>query len=490
LAKRSNETHFRENGIYRTPPKTVAYMVGKILTGLPGGSVLDPAGGDGVFVQELIRQGIDARRVTAYDIDPEAVANLAQLTPNACELDFLESAGDERCPKFHAIIGNPPYNCHESPYVRANKNALAAKFSRIGVLNTYSMFLYAAINSLEEGGRLCFIVMDSLLTNTYHRNLRRFILDNCIIEELLLAPRKLFHRAKADVRTVIITLTRCSGPENADRRGLAVMGLIDRLPDESGYADPARVQTVRQALFERTEQNTFTIGVPEEVIDLFTCVPNRLCDFVRGGAGISTGNDSRFLHRRSEVGENSEYVPFYKNCAGRAYFCETDLMIERGYEKYLTSVPNFLCRNRSLYFREGVTCSSMGIRFSACYLPPGSLFGVNACFFPETRLELFYLLGFLNSKLASYLLRAVLNRSNMITPGYVKRLPYLPPITDGQTCVSQLAESITEKLRAIPQADYSQEQAEIDRLIFDAYGISEASRIEITDFCTNIMERL
>lgn len=499
MAKRGAEAFERRHGIYRTPKRTVSYMVGKVLPALAeGGPVLEPAAGDGVFVEELVGRGIAPERIHAYDTDPDAIDALRRLTPNASQTDFLAAAAAGPRAGFAAIIANPPYNCHESEYVRRNKGLLKRRYHQVGVLNLYSMFLYAAIESLREGGKLSFLVMDSFLTSTYHTRLRRFILDHCRIDELLLAPRRLFRSQRADVWTVIITLTRCGSRE---RREAHTVRLVDRLLSEEDYDDPPRVQYLAQGEFERVPEHRFLVGVPREALDLFDRIAGRLGELVPGGAGISTGNDARFLRTRGRVpsplpprgggeGGRDGWVPFYKNCATHAYYFEPETLIERDCLAHAGTVPSFLARNRRFYFREGVACSSMGVKFSACYLPPGCLFGVNACFFPESRGELFALLGYLNSRLATYLLRAILNRSNMVTPGYVKQLPYLPPDSPTHRRVAALAEEITERLRRSPGADIAGRQCEIDALLFDLYGVPDPLRAEITDFTDHLMDRL
>ncbi len=461
-----------------------------------GGTVLDPAGGDGVFVSELLKQGVEPQSIHAYDIEPEQVEKLSLLTPNACQADFLETYAiqptlfDAGPPLFNAIIGNPPYNCHESDYVRQNKAALKRRFGDVGVLNTYSMFLYAAINALEKNGTLCLIVMDSFLTNTYHAPLRRFILDNCRIVELLLAPSKLFNSEKADVRTVIVILKKLYGLEHVQERLDNKMRLVDRLQNEDEYWNPPKVDMVAQKLYETTPENAFLIGIPDDVLQLFTRIPTKLGKCVPGGAGISTGNDSKYLVKRSNLNGCNDRVPFFKNCAGSPYLFEPEDYIEKDCTRYAESIPNFMVRNRHLYFREGVACSSIGIRFCACYLPSKALFGVNACFFPDSELERYYLLGFLNSKLALYLIRAVLNRTNMVTPGYVKKLPYIPPPSDIHSEIAAITRSIVECLKESPDYDFNREQEMIDELVFKLYGIPEETRAVINLFSSDIMRRI
>ena len=73
----------RLDGFYDTPLPTVAYICSKILaTYKPGNKVLDPAVGDGVFLDYLASQGVRVCDLYGYDIDEDKVARLQERFPN------------------------------------------------------------------------------------------------------------------------------------------------------------------------------------------------------------------------------------------------------------------------------------------------------------------------------------------------------------------------------------------------------------------------
>ena len=147
---------------------------------------------------------------------------------------------------------------------------------------------------------------------------------------------------------------------------------------------------------------------------------------------------------------------------------------------------NFIIRNKPYIGRPGITCSSMGVAFGAAILPGNSAFGVNANIFP-TEEDRWWLLGFLNSSLCNYLVRGVLLRSNMITAGYVSRIP----VPDIQADVSRkLALIAQEAYEARPDPEAAQVFiGRIDELVFDAYEIPNLDRDTIFEFCENIIEK-
>lgn len=96
---------------------------------------------------------------------------------------------------FDIVVGNPPYI---SFGVRGSRDRARKKRAWLDQLresypnsaeykiSIYAVFLQRGIELLKPGGRLGFIVPDSFLLGRYFSKLRRYILNNCAIEELVL----------------------------------------------------------------------------------------------------------------------------------------------------------------------------------------------------------------------------------------------------------------------------------------------------------------
>jgi hypothetical protein len=324
------------------------------------------------------------------------------------------------------------------------------------------------------------------MTNRYYIPFRKFLLDCTRIIEILLAPTELFHPSGADVRTAILTLRKMPPALFSSKHGYNNIRLVDRVSSEEYYYNPTRVQTVEQLEFRRMPAYRFFVGVPLPLIRLVQNASCKFGDVAKGVTGISTGNDKKYLRPRSEVKDDPAWVPFYKSGKRRPYFYQTDDFIERDYQKN-EGDPNFIVRNQQYFFREGITCSSVGRRFSAAYMPPGCLFGVNANFFFNNKEDLFYSLGYLNSKLCQYLARKVLHRSNIVATSFLKELPYKHPPKEIKARVAKLSALIVEKLMRDPNYDFSDMQRQIDNLIYELYETTPEMQSEIESFCANIM---
>jgi hypothetical protein len=145
-----------------------------------------------------------------------------------------------------------------------------------------------------------------------------------------------------------------------------------------------------------------------------------------------------------------------------------------------------MVRNRDRIGEAGITCSSMGVAFSACRLPPAATCGVNANILAAEQ-HAWWLMAYLNSRLVTYLVRGVLLRGNMITSGYVARipLPELPPlarhrldaIARGAHANGGGADCVREAIR------------ETDGLLQTELGIGERSAHKLREFSRDLLRR-
>ncbi|UCG01159.1 MAG: Eco57I restriction-modification methylase domain-containing protein [Candidatus Heimdallarchaeota archaeon] len=451
--------------------------------------ILDPSAGDGIFIKALIDRGVNTSQITGHDINSEKIQSLLELGIHARCTDTLL----EDYPLKDIIIGNPPYKSRrKSIYMKINRKELEKRYYFIGLYNLYSLFIVNAIQHMKSKGILCFIVEDAFFTNRYYRRFREFILNNTYILEIKLAPWRLFHRSQADVRTAILTLKKKDQENYQEYHGdkKHIMRLIDRLASEKEYKNPPKVQNVPQIEYRKMPDHKFFVGVPLSIIRLIQNPPARFGDIAKGGTGISTGNDDKYLRPALEVESDPEsWVGFYKSGQRTPYYYKTPYFIEKNYQKNAEADPkNFLVRNEQFYFKEGITCSSVGRKFSAAYLPPGNLFGVNANFFFDNEDDLYYSLGYLNSKLVQYLARKVIHRSNIIATSFLKEMPFRTPSIEQKSEVIAIVKDIINSLKNNPNYNFVPEAERIDEIIFNLYGISNKLKREITGFCEKIID--
>ncbi|MDE0660843.1 MAG: N-6 DNA methylase [Gammaproteobacteria bacterium] len=471
----------RDTGYYSTPPFVADYIGSKLLRLNPAPkTVLDPCVGRGELLRPFL--STDAR-LCGYDI--------LHLSDNPFydfeQRDFIDAILQRESAPLLAtplispdiIVANPPYNCHEHSYLRDRKSDIRKHFGPGFALNLYSTFVAAIIKFANPGCFIGLITLDSFLTARGHETLRRTITQHCSIHSLLLCPTDLFLNQGADVRTVILILERgarqrerievCARPRSSH--------FFKSLLQDNRFDNSSPDDLVLSSGKDRRE---FLVSVPKSIRELFA--NPRLSDKFPCKTGISTGNDGSHLSLGPKEGFAT---PFYKNPAGNRFYAKPNAYIRDDFLDASLRIPNFIVRNRRYIGRPGITCSSMGVSFGAAILPPGCGFGVNANIFPEDAGDTWWLLSYLNSSLCNYIVRGVLLRSNMITAGYVSRIP-LPSLAHGD--LHELGELGRQGY------DFSSQERDvlpvvraIDDLLFRVCDMPETDSELVVTFCSDIV---
>jgi hypothetical protein len=424
--------------------------------------------------------------------------------------------------EFDAVVGNPPYGARKPEYKRKvysqlygqGEASIRAGSVGTGDAESYAMFFANGIERLREGGRLCLITNDSFRTLTTHAALRRHILDRCRIVEILLTDTKHFEGVSFQFAGMAITtLEKCS---DAVARRAHVMRLVDYVRDPGDFAEPplGRVGELRQEEYEALPESPFFVGVPRDVLDAAKR-SERVRDVARGRQGLATADDARFLAQVDDLrvgasgivaeisaderargipASRPHWVPFAKGGGFGEYWQPVETVIDWSVEsvaeletrartpKGTPRRPEI--RNRDFYFRSGLTYSVVSSgRISVRLMPAGWIFGHkgSAIFVEdETQSELF-LLGYLNSALATYFLKKIVNTTATADVGYIEKLPYRRPPEGVESAVVERVERIVAALQADAAANVSELRDEIDEAIFDLFEIGP-SRDEVRRF--------
>ncbi len=472
----------RGPGFYATPGFIAKFMTEAMLEIQPGGAcVLDPAAGKEDLLRCFHSAGKSVDSFDIIDYGDHACSNFRRVDflDYYCGLRQEARGGRDIGCVYDYYIVNPPYNCHEVGYIRDNKDKLNANFDDIGTHNMYSMFLGALIDCAKEGALIGMITLDSFLTARAHRGLRKKILDRCSVHYLVLCPSDLFRDQKADVRTCIIILqkgTRYQGSVKVGKRPRDTDRLKELLSNKAFAEKPIDEISLKTG----DGPPEFVIDCPQAVRELFD--GPRLGGLFPCITGISTGNDAKYISKE-KTGRFT--VPFYKNPGTRRFFTGPDGYIPHDFLDIHAKVKNFIVRNRAHVFKEGIICSSMGVAFGACYLPPESAFGVNAAVICG-REDLWWLLGYLNSSLVTYIVRSCLIRSNMITSGYVARVPVPAFDAGARRRLSRIAREAYEQKGDRGCAGKYIDA--IDELMYAYLAMDERDVREIASFAANLLK--
>lgn len=440
-----------------TDAKQIRTMMCHLLGNADGLTLLEPSVGHGAFLEGLIG---NPREVHVVDVDPEAIrtvkSNFKRLRIKAFKDDFIDlfvkglvtRTHPIRSTFYDAVISNPPYGLYfDLNYRKRIKRAFPESYAR----ESYGLFLTFAVSQLKRGGRYVFLVPDTFLSSVNHRPLRSLLCSQAAPTHILRFPSKLFETVNFGYGNLCIVAGQRRALASSDTiRWLDIFdgGLslsLDALDNAQDVAGGTLIGNAKQgwctAMLGRSPQPDVMWLSLGEVAECRT--------------GIYTGNNERFLGydaaritRRTNghsidwdkkvleapldsvqraLGIEGErcYVPLIRG-GHREPFDKTAWAIDwsrRAIDFYRTDRKARL-QNSSFYFRSGLSVPMVTTKRISAALMEGAVFDQGVVgVFPYRNQESNALLLYLNSRLASEKMKALVNGSANNSANYLKRLP-------------------------------------------------------------------
>ena len=457
-------------GAYYTPPAIadviVHHTIGRLCDRLTpdqlcGLKILDPCCGRGAFLRAAYdylvtwcQAGYEQRLLSCLcgiDIDPQALDEARALGIPAANLrhadallDALEFPGDG----FDAVIGNPPWislagRFGLGAYASHRVSQLRARFGGNSYMpNIFEYFIHLGLELTRPGGYLSFIVPDRLAFNSQFAYLRKRLLAEGELLQIVHGIR--FPGVTADA---MIFVLRKGPPGEGATTVLECGDLVSLCPQIHLTDEFARPQDpIIRLLIERME----SFGGP---------LLRDVCDCASGFGGKSElmcqtrTSDSQVPVLKGRSINRYEVTKTYwfdfrkENLTGRT----TDI-------SKLGASPKILIRKT-------------GSRLIAAYddsgtYPEQSLYFL---FNDQSNLDFRFVLGVLNSKLTSmyYQAKCLTNRQTIahVKKVDLERIP-LPPVDKPHH--DRMVRLVSRRLAG----DLSAER-EIDQLVYELYGLEE-----------------
>jgi predicted type IV restriction endonuclease len=394
---------------------------------------------------------------------------------------------------FDAVIGNPPYlfSAGKDKIEYFNSHYNLAEYQT----DFYVYFIEKGLTLCKKGGILCFIVSDSWLNSMYFSIMRKHILGRHQINFIAVFDYPVFHGVALensiisvlkDVTPMPFCINLFMQPNN--------YSTINTIHPESaisiGIIDP-HFSPEKTLLIKKIEE----AGEP---IEKFTIINRGLHAYRIDGYGkskYSTGyqtikdKDSQSYHADHPIDET--YLPEIKGKQVFSYY-----YIKSG--KYLSYGPWLAEPREPIFFYN----PKIVLRKT---LSPKKLYGtliIEPCAIDQSLYilvakkendlnSLKYLLGILSSRLGNWFLRVKYSIFDKIHPWYTKKqlanFPIIPRTVINKARHDRLA-ALVEKMLAwnkeLAAAQTPQEKTalerritaadkEIDRLVYDLYGLSE-----------------
>lgn len=357
------------------------------------------------------------------------------LDETAEQLKQLIKIGKVMAQKYEIVATNPPYAGTSN--LSAKVNNFVKKNYPDSKADLFAVFIERCGEMLKKKGYQAMITQHSWMFLTSFEKLRMKLQQKTIINMAHLGAR-----AFEEIGGEVVQTTSFIIQNNFI---MNYIGTYLRLLDgESQYEKESLF--LRQEQRYDTAQNTFT-NIPTEPLaywigeKIVECYKKNtyISDYAKPCKGIDTGKNDIFLRLWFEVNENNQYIPegksdidfskykwfpYNKGGSYRKWYGNNEYVIN--WENSGEKIKNYSgsnLRNKDMYFREGVTWSTVSSnRNSFRYFDKGYLFdNGGSCLFSNIYLE--YIQGLLNTKVAVELLKIQPTMNNQ--PGTIGGLPLI-----------------------------------------------------------------
>ncbi|TKJ32310.1 MAG: hypothetical protein CEE38_23420 [Planctomycetes bacterium B3_Pla] len=451
---------------YTNSDPILTYMVERLRIEA-GDVILEPCAGDGVFIDKIIERTAPSEfTLDAVDLNPQAVAKLKQkfgshsnITVRKADILLEPSSGLFTGDKstYTRVIGNPPYGAWQDHDRRKLLKELYGGYVR----ETYTLFIRRCCQLLKDNGRLVFIVPDTFLALHLHKELRRYLVRQTKIEEILLFPSHFFPGVNFGYSNLcIITVVKSANTKDVVTNIVTVSTAVDKIYQiaKGNYNAADYHERIRQKDVAESEDFAFLIGVEgnTRIRDIIRGCKLRLGDIADCVTGFYSGNNQDFLAVGNHAGKNTgryrvvppseiehdfinkedvlsgltnekKYIPIVKGAGpdrfsvGTNWFVRWDKKTVDFYQK--DRKARF--QNPRYYFKEGIGVPMVRSSKARAFLLEKRLFDQSIVgVFPRRNEHLNYLLAFLNSDIFTKLLNAINHTANS-SANYLKKIPIL-----------------------------------------------------------------
>ena len=383
---------------------------------------------------------------------------------------------------FDAILGNPPYillQILEQPCVfkYISSSYRAARYK----IDTYHVFLERALTLTQNSGYVGYITPNTFLRNKHAYELRRLILEKSEIQVLRLFFYKVFHGASVD--TSILLIQKSENPD-ANHRVEVVCSRNPFPPDD--------IQYQLQRVWRDHPENQFSLpGLvgSEELENKIREHSALLGEFATAYFGIQTFDRDKYVKSRRTAAYlkpviDGVHINRYELARGNEFVDFRPSAIKSG-------------GNMQVYEQPRVGVRQIGRTPVATYLPSG-LYTLNTIYnifiTKPTSYELKFLLGIICSKALGWywfrafydqketfpkikkdaLLSIAIPRINFSDPADKQKHDEIVAKVEAMLeAKKQLADAKTDKDKNYYEAKCSGLDRQIDRLVYELYGLTE-----------------
>lgn len=441
--------------------------------------ILEPSAGDGVFVDSILEinkfctiEAVDYNE-SAFNILKSKYNEISNVKIRQTdtllddEFDYVSLLGG----KYDKIIGNPPYGAWQD---YEKRKILKRKYSQFYVKETYTLFLLRCISLLKYGGKLAFIIPDTFLYLNLHKELRKYVLSNAKIKQILIFPSKFFPGVSFGYSNLsIIVLERSKKNEALDNR-IEIIKNIKKPKDlykigNKRHKNEFEVYYLSQKEVYNNEKSNFILA-NDKIKNIIQQTTQTLGDYADIVTGFYCGNNKKYIRTKNEnikrakgyeiidlkkiykckslAGINVSddgYIEYIKSSPERKYLrnhTEWYIRWDKTAIQEYNDNPKARFQNSKYYFKNGVAVPMVKSTQIKASLINNNLFDQSIVgIFPSDKKYLHYILALMNSDLVNKMIH-VINPTANNSANYLKRIPFIKPTSKDLLSINALVEEI------------------------------------------------
>ena len=374
---------------------------------------------------------------------------------------------------FDIVIGNPPYFVYQENHVGEIKELRNVKDYKIafgGKLNAYKLFIANALSILcRKEGVMCIICQNSLLADRQATNLRKHIFEHAQFISIDSFPerdskkKRVFESVKMSVCIPIVR-------KRKTKEYFHVYIWDDKnkssgLQTKFNYDEIKSMDSVDLAIPRLNSEYTPIVIkiIRSKEVDL-KCIEGELNMTFHKGYFTNNISNPKILKGASI----QRYYYTLQMSQG-----EIEYLDEVRYLKDYGKSDKSKHHNDMRIAMQGMTGANDKIRIVMALIPKG-YYLANSCnyLFAPNGLDIYALLGILNSKLINWFFRCFSTNSNV--NGYeIDNLPIPSIDIDTQLKLKELVVSVMKQKSIDNHADTQNEESKIDEIVYQLYNLSK-----------------
>lgn len=448
-----------------------------------GDYILEPCGGDGVFIDSVLKMN-DSNMIDVYELNTDSVVFLKEKyqTYNNIKILNRDTLLDKElmnffdCGRYDKIIANPPYGAWQE-YDKRDK--LKKIFPDLYVKETSTLFLYRCIELLKQSGRLVFILPDTFLSVHLQKNLRKYLLTHTIVKEILLFPSSFFPGVNFGYANLcIITLEKELDINKIKNNEIRIINNFNKVQQlENLNDDSLHVMNVKQSQILENPDYSFLINKNSSISNLIANHKLNLKDVADCVTGFYSGNDKKFLKVISKdirnakkydlvdsericwnpndnydiisgINGHQSFVPIVKG--GNVKYVKKDNWFmdwAKDTVRFYKKDKKARFQNSQYYFKYGIGVPMVSSSSITGCLIENKLFDQSIVgIFPHDINNLYYILALVNSPTCNQLIRTI-NPSANNPSNYIKKIPFVLPDKMSLELINRITKKIINDIK-------------------------------------------